>query len=128
MNRAGCALVCGCQAAAPAPTSDTDAAPPVEELHDGWWHVHGSAIALPMGEQVRLTYDAETSAFALDQWTFALSDAPDGGVLRDGTVVLLGDDPHWAACGGPALTTTLVEGVCADDGTAFELHSDPSAR
>jgi hypothetical protein len=90
--------------------------------------VHGSAIALPMGESVQLTFDEASSTFTLDAWTWQPGSAPSGGELSTGRVTLTGDDPLWSTCEGPARTDTLVDGVCGSDLGAFELHSDAAAE
>lgn len=104
-------------------TEDTDVedtGPPCVTLVDGDWYGAGAAFGMKMG--VTVTMNADDCSFTLTDWSMDMGPIADAGTIDADEVTLSGPDPYWSSCVGTAdADGESVDGVCSDDGAAFNL-------
>ncbi len=92
------------------------------ELADGTWTFSGAAFG--MGDETMtgvVTVDVAACVVTIADWSMAMDDLPNGGVVDGDAVQLDGLNSFWRSCTGTAPDATHASGVCTDDGTAWAM-------
>jgi hypothetical protein len=114
-----CLLAC---AGAPAADSALRGGDSCTELVSGTWTFSGAAFG--MGDETMdalLTFDADACAFTITEWSMAMDDLPNGGVIDGDAVQLDGLNYDWRTCSGVAQDAQSASGTCSNDGDPWAI-------
>ncbi len=107
---------------APAGDSALQGGDSCTELVSGTWTFSGAAFG--MGDETMdalLTFDADACAFTITEWSMAMDDLPNGGVIDGDAVQLDGLNYDWRTCTGVAQDAQSASGTCANDGDPWAI-------
>lgn len=109
-------------AGAPADDSALQGGDSCTQLVSGTWSFSG--VAFGMGSEAMdalVTFDADACAFTITDWSMAMDDLPNGGVVDVDAVQLDGLNYDWRTCTGLAIDTQGASGTCANDGDPWVM-------